>query len=122
MPSCSTIDTRSRFERRLPSGKHDLIFKVSFGSYSAAARHFNVRRMTVWRWRHGKAPLPKRVAVELAKLVHEKVEETHDAERQLRDFLALASKPPRPLSGCCAGFHRRVRNPVTATDWAPLGD
>ena len=123
MPSCSKPVTRSRFERRHPYGKYDLMFKVAFGSYSAAARYFNVSRMTVWRWRHDWAPVPKGVAEKMKTLVYEKVVEAHDAERQLRDFLALPPKPARPLSGCCAGRHRRVRKlPVTAADWAALGE
>jgi transposase-like protein len=85
------------------------MFKVAFGSYSAAARHFNVSRMTLWRWRHEWAPIPKVVAEKMKKLVHEKVVEAHEAEVQLRDFLALPPKPERPLSGCCAGRHRRPK-------------
>ena len=61
MPSRFTPVTSSRFERRLPGGRHDLLFKVVFGSDGSAARYFQVSRMTVWRWRHDKAPLPKRV-------------------------------------------------------------
>lgn len=123
MPSCSEPVTRSRFERRLPDGKYDLMFKVAFGGDAAAARYLNVSRMSVWRWRHEWAPVPKGVAEKMKKLVHEKVAEAHEAQQQLRDFLALPPRPPRKLSGSCAGRHRRIKKmPVTAADWAALGD
>ena len=61
MPSRFQPVTISRFERRLPGGRHDVLFRVVFGSDGSAARYFQVSRMTVWRWRHDKAPLPKRV-------------------------------------------------------------
>jgi hypothetical protein len=123
MPSCSEIITASRFKPRLPVGRHDLVFKVVFGSDAAAAKFFRVSKMTIWRWRHDRAPLPKRVVDELPNLIHGKVAEAHLAQTVFRDFLALAPKPDRPLSGCCAGRDRRVKKiPVTAEDWAALGD
>ena len=112
----------SQFERRLPAGQHDRLFKVVFGSDAKAARALGVSRMTVWRWRHDRSPLPARVAEILAELVQSKVMEVHEAQNQLRYFLALPPRPPRPLSGCCAGLHRRAkRMPVTPEDWAALG-
>ena len=122
MPLRSEIVTSSRFQRRLPGGKHDLVFKVVFGSDAVAARFFRVSRMTIWRWRHDTAPLPKWVLKTLPDLVQVKVAEAHEAQVQLRDFLTLPSRPPRKLTGCCAGLHRRVKKmPVTAEDWAALG-
>src|SRR5260370_7710705 len=58
MPSCSDSVISSRFKRRLPGGRHDLLFKVCFGSDAAAARVLRVSKMTIWRWRHDRAPLP----------------------------------------------------------------
>jgi hypothetical protein len=115
--------TSSRFERRLPSGgQHKFAIKVAFGSYGAAARALHVSRMTIWRWCHDQSPLPRHVAETLADVVQDKVLDAHAAKNHLRDFLALPPKPPRPLSGCCAGRHRRAkRMPVTPEDWAALG-
>ena len=114
--------TSSRFERRLPGGQHKLAFKVAFGSYGAAARALGVSRMTIWRWCHDLSPLPRYVAETLADVIQNKVLEVHAAQNHLRDFLALPEKPPRPLSGCCAGLHRRAKRvPVTPEDWAALG-
>src|SRR5579864_457512 len=123
MPSRSEIITRSRFERRLPRGKHDFLFRVVFGGDAAAARFFRVSKMTVWRWRHDRTPLPKRVVEKLPDLIQRKVAEAHLAQTEFGYFLALPPRPPRKLTGCCAGRHRRVKKmPVTAADWAALGE
>jgi hypothetical protein len=122
MPSCSELVTSSPFERRLPGGRLDRVFKVAFGSNAAAARWLRVSRMSVWRWRHDRSPLPTWVADILADLIQTKVIEAHAAQDQLRDFRALPPRPPRKLTGCCAGLHRRAkRMPVTSEDWAALG-
>ena len=115
--------TSSRFERRLPGGQHKLAFKVAFGSFGAAARALHVSRMTIWRWCHDLSPLPRYVAEILVDVVQDRVLDAHAAKNHLRDFLALPRRPPRPLSGCCAGRHRRAKRlPVTPEDWAALGD
>jgi hypothetical protein len=72
--------------------------------------------MTIWRWRHHRAPLPKWLADILADRIQTRVEEAHEAQKQLNDFRTLPPRPPRELSGYCAGLHR------TAEDWAALGD
>ena len=114
--------TSSRFERRLPVGQHDLLFKVVFGSDAAAARWLRVSKMTVWRWRHDRSPLPEWVSGILVDLVQTKVFEAHEAQNELRYFRALPPTPPRKLTGCCAGLHRRAKRvPVTPEDWAALG-
>jgi hypothetical protein len=114
--------TSSRFRRRLPGGRHHLAFKVAFGSDAVAARYFGVSRMTIWRWRHDRSPLPKQVVDVLPKLLQNKVAEAHLAQTEFGYFLREPPKPPRPLSGCCAGRHRRVkRMSVTAEEWAALG-
>jgi len=107
---CATV-TSPRFERRAPPGRHDLLFKVVFGTDGAAARHYRTTRMTVWRWRHDKSPLPKAVSDDLAGLVQKKVEEAHQAQNELKYFLAEPPKPPRPLSGCTAKYARRDKRP-----------
>jgi DNA-binding transcriptional regulator YdaS (Cro superfamily) len=86
-----------------------LLFKVLFGNDAKAARALGVSTMQVWRWRHDRSPLPAPVAEILAELVQGKVMEVHEAQNQLRYFLALPPRPPPPLSGSCAGLHRRVR-------------
>ena len=110
MPSCSESVTPSRFERRLPAGRHDIVFKAVFGPYpdGPAARYFRVARMTVWRWRHDRTPLAPRVVKALPDLVQSKVAEAHLAQTELGYFLREPPKPPRPLSGCCAGYVRKL--------------
>src|SRR4030088_126318 len=107
MPLSSEPATSSRFERRLPGGRHDFIFKVVFGNDAVAARHLRVSRMTVWRWRHDRAPLPTCIADILADLVQTRVADAHQAQTELRDFRREPSKPPPPLSGCCTGYLRK---------------
>jgi hypothetical protein len=110
MPSSFGPVTSSRFERRLPRGRHDLLFKVVFGSNAAAARMLRVSKMTVWRWRHDRTPLPSWVAKILADLVQGKVAEAHLAQTEFGYFLREPPKPPRPLSGCCAEYVRKPKN------------
>ena len=97
----------SRFERRLPGGQHDFLFKVAFGGDAAAARLLKVSRMAVWRWRHDRSPLPGWVVEVIVDRVQRKVFEAHAACDQLRDFCALPPRPPHRLSGCCAGYFRK---------------
>jgi hypothetical protein len=92
----------------LAGGRFDLLFKVVFGSDAAAARYLGVSRMTVWRWRHDRSPLPKSVADILSDMVQDKVRDAHAAQNELRYFLAEPPKPPRPFSGCCAGYRGKV--------------
>jgi hypothetical protein len=110
MPSCSDEVTQSRFERRLPGGRYDLSFKVAFGDDAAAARSLRVSKMTIWRWRHDRAPVPNWVTDVLNHQVQSKVAEAHEAQEQLPHLPPLAPRPLRPLSGCCAGFHRRAKS------------
>jgi hypothetical protein len=103
-------------------GRHDLAFKVAFGGDGAAARYLKVSRMSVWRWRHDRAPLPKWVADILPDLIQAKVAEAHEAQTQFGYFLREPPKPPRKLSGCCAGRYRKAkRMPRTPEEWAALG-
>jgi hypothetical protein len=115
--------TSSRFERRLPGGRHDLAFKVAFGSDAAAARFFGVSKMTIWRWRHDRSPLPQSVLKVLPELLQQRVAEAHLAQTEFKYFLLEPPKPLRPLSGCCEGYRRRLKKwPMTPEDWAALGD
>jgi hypothetical protein len=112
MPSGSEYVAQSpRFERQVPGGRHDLVFRIVFGSDGKAARFFKVSRMTIWRWRHDRVPLPQWVVKALTDLVQRKVAEVHEAQQELRYFMSLAPRPPRPLSGCCAGYERNSEGP-----------
>jgi hypothetical protein len=94
-------------------GRHDLLFRVAFGSIDTnaeAARHFRVSPMTIWRWRHDKAPLPERVLNELERLIQKRVAESHQAQTDLRNY-RLEPRPEPPLSGFCADRNRRVVKP-----------
>ena len=109
-PRCTTV-TPSRFERRTPPGRHDLLFKVVFGSDGAAALHYKKTRMTIWRWRHDKAPLPSWVSDDLVGLIQKRVAEAHEAQDEHNRFRALPPRPQRPLSGCTANYARREKRP-----------
>jgi hypothetical protein len=91
MPSCFGSVTASRFERRVAAGRHDLVFEVVFGSDACAARCLGVSRMTVWRWRHDRSPLPVPVLNALSRLLQQKVVRAHEAQQQFRSFLC---EPP----------------------------
>jgi hypothetical protein len=105
-----TIVTPSRFERRSSPGRHDLVFRVAFGSDAAAARALRVSRMTVWRWRHDRAPLPRWLVEALPDVIQSKVAEAHLAQTEFGYFLALPPKAPRVLSGCCVNRQRKSDN------------
>jgi hypothetical protein len=108
MLSCSELVTSpqisSRFQRRLPGGRYDLIFKVAFGSDAAAARSLGRSKMQIWRYRHGQSPVPKWITDVLVLLVQKKVEQACAARQELNYFRQLPPKPPRPLTGCCARY------------------
>jgi hypothetical protein len=95
MQESSGTVTLSRFQRRLPAGRHDLVFKIAFGSDAAAARLLGVSKMAVWRWRHDRSPLPVSVIKVVRDLLQAKVAETHQAQQDFRYFLA---EPPRGQS------------------------
>jgi hypothetical protein len=50
------------------------------------------------------------------------VEQVHEAQDDLRRYRAQPPKPPRKLSGCCAGYGRKLKKiPQSAAEWAALG-
>ena len=91
MPDRFRSVTSSQFKRRVPAGRHDLLFQVVFGGDGSAARYFKVSRMQVWRWRHDRCPLPVFVLNVLPDLLQAKVAEAHQAQQDFRYFLA---EPP----------------------------
>jgi hypothetical protein len=126
MPSRFGSVTSSRFEGRVPPGRHDLPFRVAFGSDAAAARSLGVSRMSVWRWRHDRAPLPVFVLNLLPDLLQSKVAEAHQAQQDFRYFLA---EPPsgqslHPLqldNGAIVFVKRRQASVRRPRRQAPLG-
>jgi hypothetical protein len=112
MPLSFELVTASHFERRVPGGRLDLVFKVAFGSNAAAARSLHVSKMTVWRWRHDRSPVPKWASDILVDVIQSKVAAACTARDELRDFRQLPPKPPRRLSGCCAGYLRKPTYPT----------
>ena len=107
MSSCSNSLTSSTFERRVPPGRLEPVFREVFRSYGAAARYFKVAEMTIWRWCHDRSFPPKRVLDALVPLSHKKVESSHFAQNELRHFMALPPRSPRKPSGCCAPGYKR---------------
>jgi hypothetical protein len=99
----------SRFERRLPPGRLEPVFKEAFGTYGAAARHLKVSRQTIARWRRQKPHPPRWVLDELTGIIQKRVEAVHFAQNELKYYMAEPPKPPRKLSGCCAGYERNVK-------------
>jgi hypothetical protein len=113
--------TGSRFQRKIPGGRFDPLFRVVFGGTGAAARFLRVSQMQVWRWRHS-ADLPDWVAVILTDRVQETVEVAHQVQDDLRRYHSGPPKPPRRLTGCCAGYGRKLKKiPRTDAEWAALG-
>jgi hypothetical protein len=108
MRSCSDTVTSprisSRFQRQLPGGRHDLVFRVAFGSDAAAARSLRRSKMTIWRWRHDRSPVPRWVFDVLVDLVQSKVADACAAGQDLNYLRQLPPRPPRPLTGCCARY------------------
>ena len=103
MPSRSVLVTSPRFERRVVPGRHDLVFKVVFGSYAAAARRLGVSKMQVWRWCHDRSPPPEPVLRLLPDLLQANVAEAHQAQQDFRYFLA------EPPSGQAVFFSHPIR-------------
>jgi hypothetical protein len=114
--------TPSRFERKMPGGRHDLAFKVALGSDAAVGRYFGVSRMQAWRWRHDRADLPQHVTKALPDLIQAKVAEAHLAQTEFDHFLREPPRPPRRLSGCCAAYGRKLKKiPRTSAEWSAFG-
>jgi hypothetical protein len=107
MTSCSEAVTPSRFERRAPPGRLEPIFKTAFGTFGKAAVHFEVTRQTIARWARLAPPPPGWVLDALTGHIQKKVEEAHAAQFELNLLLKQPPKPPRKLSGCCAGYQRK---------------
>jgi hypothetical protein len=93
------------------NGRHDLVFKVVFGGDAAAGRALGVSRMTVWRWRHARSPLPERVSKILLDLLQKRVAEVHQAQTDFRYFLL---EPPK--AGC-----KLPRHWSSLPTWSSLG-
>ena len=121
MPTSFESVTAPPFAPRLPAKWYELAFKTLFSGSSAAARAFKVSRMTIWRWRHDRAPLPRWAAELLAQLLQDKLGDLMQAQQQLRYYLDRPLPPPRPLTGVCRGRCRKPKKvPTTPEEWAAL--
>jgi hypothetical protein len=109
MLSRSNSVTSPRFERRLPLGRLEPIFKAAFGTFGKAAAHLGVTRQTIAHWARLAPPPPGWVLEALKGPVQKKVEEAHAAQFELNLLLKQPPKPPRKLSGCCARYARTVK-------------
>src|SRR6516162_4529224 len=103
MQESSGTVTLSRFQRRVAPSRHDLVFRVAFGTDGRAARFLGVSRMTIWRWRNGRCPLPVFVLNALLDLLQAKVADAHQAQQDFRYFLA------EPPSGQALFFSHPIR-------------
>jgi hypothetical protein len=111
MSSCCDTVTPSRFERRLPPGRLEPIFKAAFGTFGKAAVHLGVARQTIARWARLTPPPPRWVLDALKDPVQQKIAQAHAAEFELNILLKSPLPPPRPLSGCTAKYARREKRP-----------
>jgi hypothetical protein len=68
--------------------------------------------MTIWQWRHDRSPLAEWVSKILDDQLQAKVAEACEARQEFRYFLQEPPKPPRKLSGCCAGRQRSIGIPA----------
>ena len=107
MSSCSSTVTRSCFERRLPPGKLEPMFKLAFGTFGKAAAYFHVERQTIARWSRLSPPPPRRFLDDLAERIQEKIREVHHVQTELGYYLAEPARSPRKPSGCCAPGYKR---------------
>ena len=101
--------TSSRFERRLPPGKLEPVFKTAFGTFGKAAARLGVTRQTIARWARLTPPPPRWVLEALKDPIQKNVEEAHAAQFELNILLKRPPEPRRELSGCCAGYERREK-------------
>jgi hypothetical protein len=98
--------TPPRFERRLPPGKLEPVFKVAFGSFGKAAKRLGFTRQTIARWARLSPPPPAWVLDALKDPVQQKITAAHAAQFELNLLLQQPPRPPRKLSGCCARYER----------------
>ena len=96
MPLRSESVTSSRFQRRLPGGKLDRVFKP-LGTDAGVARQLLVSKMSVWRWRNGRAPLPEWVSdILLEKDAEEACGARHARSEGRRAAVWSPLRPPLP--------------------------
>src|SRR5262245_2116098 len=107
--SCTKTVTSTRFERRLPPGRLEPVFREAFGTFGKAACRLRVTRQTIARWARLTPPPPRWVLDELKDIIQKRVEAVHFAQNELKYYMAEPPRPPRKLSGCCAGYQRREK-------------
>jgi hypothetical protein len=111
MSSRSNTVTPSRFERRLPPGELEAMFKFVFGTFGKAAVHFHVSRQTIARWARLSPFPPPHVMDVLNDFFQKKMSAAGDIRNE---FNLIRQRPPRPqraLSGCTAKYGRREKHP-----------
>jgi len=106
MAPCSRTVTSSRFERRLPPGKLEQVFKMAFGTFGKAAVRLHVTPQTIARWARLSPPPPAWVLDALKDPIQRTVTAAHAAQFELNLLLQQPPRPPRKLSGCCARYER----------------
>lgn len=106
MLTCSARVTSSRFVAHVPLADQATVLTALFAGPADAARRLGVSRMSVWRWSHGRAPIPKWAAERLDDLARDKFAAVSAARDSIRDALERPM-PRRRLTGCCAVQHRR---------------
>jgi hypothetical protein len=87
------------------------VFKKAFGTFGKAAEYFKVTRRTIARWARLTPHPPRWVAEAMQDLLQKNVEAAHEAQNELKYYLAEPARPLRRLTGATARYQRKSPKP-----------